>query len=63
MKNKELFKMTENNQHDPKREKEEDNGFTGMPKEKPFPDFEPKKSEEKQVEQFKDTAENGKKNK
>jgi len=31
-----------------------------MPNEKPFPDFEPEKSEEKQVEQFEEAAENGK---
>ena len=53
--------MSEKKQQDSK--KENDNEFTGMPEGKPFPDFEPKKSEEKQVEQFKDTAENGKKNK
>lgn len=53
--------MSEKKPQDSK--KENGNGFTEMPEEKPFPDFEPKNSEEKQVEQFKDTAENGKGNK
>lgn len=55
--------MTEKNQRDLKKEQDQktSDGFTGMPSEKPFPDFEPKKSEEKQVKQFEETAENGRK--
>ena len=55
--------MTEKNQRDPKKEKDQksSNGFTEMPGEKPFPDFEPKMSVEKHVEQFEETAENGRK--
>lgn len=53
--------MSEKKKQDSK--KENNNGFTGMPEEKPFPDFEPKTSEKQQVEQFKDSAENGKKDK
>ena len=53
--------MTEKNQQ--VSNKEEDpktsNGFTGMPSEKPFPDFEPEMSVEKHIEQFEETAENG----
>ena len=54
--------MTEKNQRDPKNEQDQktSDGFTGIRSEKPFPDFEPKKSEEKQVEQFEDVAENRK---
>ncbi|MER2089006.1 MAG: hypothetical protein ABS920_04650 [Sporosarcina sp.] len=54
--------MKEKNQHELKKGQDQDQGFTGMPNDKPYPDFEPKKSEEKQVEQFEDTAENGKEN-
>ncbi|WP_399628742.1 hypothetical protein [Sporosarcina sp. SG10008] len=53
--------MSEKKQQDLK--KENDTGFTGMPEGKPYPDFEPKTSEKQQVEQFKDSAENGKKDK
>jgi hypothetical protein len=35
-------------------------GFTGMPNGAPFPNFEPENSKEKQIEQFEDTAMNGK---
>ncbi|NYF23852.1 hypothetical protein [Sporosarcina sp. JAI121] len=54
--------MKEKNQHELTNGQDQDKGFTGMPNDKPYPDFEPKKSEEKQVEQFEDTAENGKEN-
>ncbi|MEZ7170346.1 hypothetical protein [Sporosarcina sp. OR05] len=32
------------------------NEFTGMPQAKPFPDFEPKQSAEKQIAQFQQTV-------
>ncbi|CAM3264784.1 hypothetical protein FITA111629_13625 [Filibacter tadaridae] len=50
--------MNEKN-HQEQSKNQDNKEFTGMPKEEPYPDFEPKQSIEKQVEQFKDTAENG----
>lgn len=52
--------MAEMKERDPKKLQEEYNGFTGMPNEKPFPDFEPEQCMDRQVEQFENTANTGK---